>query len=205
MPAFSEEGIYTWFATVRTKILAPLARVLAAVGITPDMVSYAGGLVMIGFVFVIPSDPQTALWLLLFMLFLDMLDGSLARTMKIDSDRGKFTDVVMDALNFALFITGVVYAELLSGAVAVTLVHFMLLSKILLIVKKNLGKKTDWIIHPVAGAFPNIFVFLLYGLFAGWVFGMPNLLGEVAMISTFCLVIKAGADYRTMRAVILKN
>jgi len=194
-----EETAYYKGVDWRTKILKPIAKPLAALGVTPNMVTYTGVLLMLVFVAIAPTHAVAGFWLIVAVVFLDMLDGSLARIAKVGSDRGKFTDTLADNLNSSLFIFGALRAGLVSGLPAAVFVYFMLLAKVLLIVKKNLGKKSDWLIRPFAGALPNSLVFSLYILFGWHAFAHHNYLNEAVAASAALLAAKATLDFFVIR------
>ncbi len=194
-----EERVYYRGVDIRTKVLTPIARLLAKLGVTPDMVTYSGVVLMLIFVAVAPTHPIAGFWLIVGTVFLDILDGSLARIAKVGSDRGKFTDTLADNLNSTLFIFGCLRAGLVSGLPAAMYVYFMLLTKVLMIVNKNLNKKSDWLIRPFVGAFPNTLVFGLYILFGWHAFAHHNYLNEAVALSAALLAAKAFIDFFVIR------
>lgn len=200
-----EEKLYNSIRDKRDTFVKPLLKCLVFLGFTPDMLSYTGVLLMCLFVYVIKTQTIRALWLLLLTLLIDMLDGALARHTHTASDRGKFTDVLMDSINFTLFIIGLVYAGILSGLVATVYVYFMLLVKVLMIIRKNIARHTDWLIHPMAGAFPNVFVYSSYILFLLYVLFDSNYLTTASQIFSMLLILKAISEYYTIRHTLFKK
>jgi hypothetical protein len=90
----------------------------------------------------------------------------------------------------------------MSGLIATIYVYFMLLVKVLMIVKKNISKASDWLITPMVGAFPNIFVYSSYSIFALYVFGDLNYLNETSLFFSILLIIKAIVDYLVIKTTI---
>src|SRR5262245_1298697 len=82
--------LYTW-QRMRQKLLLPLAAVLDALRITPDMLSWASVALGLAFFFVARLRFDIAFWLLVGSVFFDALDGVLARYHRAPSSRGSFT------------------------------------------------------------------------------------------------------------------
>ena len=135
------------------------------------------------FVFVVKNNPLLGVVLILYMELSDALDGSLARYLNVQSDQGKFTDILAGSINFTLFIVGLVYSDLLPGLIGIMLVDVLVISKILMIIKKNISKKTDWLIRAQVGAFPNVLEFIIALVFFYFAFGGLNYLIPVTIVA----------------------
>ncbi len=84
--------------------LAPIARRLAAVGVTANHVTFLGfALSVIGAAFVVTSQPLTALVILLIGSLCDTLDGALARANGGGTKLGAFLDSTFDRLSDGAF------------------------------------------------------------------------------------------------------
>lgn len=82
-----------------TKFLVPMGRGLAAVGVTPAMMTVFGLLITVtGAIFVANSYFRTGALIVLLGSALDGLDGSIARASGTVSDRGAFLDSAFDRL-----------------------------------------------------------------------------------------------------------
>lgn len=193
----NEEKIYTAGTELRNSAFKPLNRFLTALGIGADTVSYFGLFLMIVFVLVLPEHPMTAFWLLFGRMLADIVDGPLARFQHTDSDRGKFVDVLMDNLAFALFIFGVLKAGLLNPLPALAFLFLTELVVVLMIIRYNLKHKSkDWHFYASAGSFPYILVYAAYFLFSVYAFGGHNWLDGSAKTFSFLLILRAIADYQ---------
>lgn len=191
----SEEKIYNQLAQLRTVVFKPFNKILTALGVTADLLSYLAVLLMVVFAIVSQHNLKLGFWLIVARMLADVLDGPLARYQKTASDRGKFVDVLMDNLGFALFIIGVVMAGVLAGLPAITYLFATELVVVLMIIRFNLKHRSNWLFYASAGSFPYNFVYasyLLYGLYA---FGGSNYLNGAAEIFSSLLVVKAGLDY----------
>lgn len=184
---------------IRAKLSTPLVKLLAKTGLTPNMLSYLGVISMLAFIIFIDSNPWISFGLLIFALFIDVfLDGALARYLKKASDKGKFIDMVCDVTVFALFIVGVNRVYLIDAIPAILFVYFMFMAKLFMVIKKNIGEQTDWLIHPFAGFFPNMLAGIIYGVFFLWLVSGMNYMNETAYVFTAALIIKSILDFRVI-------
>ncbi len=156
---------YLRIMRVRDAVLMPLTRLWAALGVTPNTLSGAGVLVMAGFAATAKNSPSWAVFMLVLAMLLDLNDGALARYLKVDNDRGKFTDMVCDSLVYTLFVVGMLHAGLLTPAAGLLLAYFMLLSKVMRSIWNASFLQTDWRFKTVAGFVPNCVVGVTYAIF----------------------------------------
>lgn len=195
----SEEKIYFRFANLRTNFFQPISKFLTYLHITPDILSYKGMLLMVAFIFVASHSLIWGFWLIVIRMLLDCLDGPLARYQKTGSDQGKFVDVLMDQLGFAMFIFGIIKLGLVSGLVGAMYLYFVALVTILMIIKNSFKRQSDWLFFASAGAFPYVLIYLSYALFGLYAYGGSNYLDGSSKIFTALLVAKAIMDYRMVR------
>ena len=84
--------------------MAPIARRLAALGVTANSVTFLGfALSILGAAFVAASQPLTALVILIIGSLCDTLDGALARTSGGGTKLGAFLDSTFDRLSDGAF------------------------------------------------------------------------------------------------------
>ncbi|WP_099331981.1 phosphatidylinositol phosphate synthase [Actinomyces minihominis] len=95
-------------------IFTPVARVLARMGVTPNMVTYGSAIVVAGLSFGLLARGYLALGgiLLGIVLFADSIDGVLARMTGTSSKYGAFLDSTMDRIT-----DGIVFGSLLWWAI----------------------------------------------------------------------------------------
>ena len=194
-----EEATYKSIALKRSRFFRPIAVVLAKLGFTHNVLSYMGVVSMIAFVVVVGEHRVLAFWLMVLMLLFDQLDGALARYQKTDSDRGKFVDVVVDSTTFSLFIAGLMGAGLISGLAGGIYIYFGLLSRVLMIIRNNIGRNNDWLFYAGAGILPSTFIYATYALFGLSVLFDLNYLQSSTVIFSWLLVLKSVTDYKTIR------
>lgn len=194
-----EEKIYSTLATIRTTFFRPINMLFTALGVKADMLSYFGVLVMAGFIFALPDHLMLAFWLLFARMMIDIMDGPLARHQKSDSDRGKFVDVLMDNLSFALFIFGIVRAGLMAGLTGSIYLFVTELVVVLMIIIYNFRHKSEWFFYASAGSFPYNLIYASYFIFAVYAFGGANYLTGSAQVFSVLLGLKAAKDYWTIQ------
>lgn len=190
-----EEKIYSTLVAIRTSFFKPANRLLTAIGVNADILSYLGVLVMVGYIFALPDNLMLAFWLLFVRMIIDIMDGPLARFQHTDSDRGKFVDVLMDNLAFALFIFGIVRSGLLDGLTGSIYLFATELVVLLMIIRYNFKHKSDWYFYASAGSYPYNFIYASYLLFTVYAFGGNNYLIGSAQIFSVLLGLKAAKDY----------
>ncbi len=197
-----EEHLYVQARGWRSAIVRPAVVFFSAIGISADLMSYIGlGLVFLSVSFM-STQVTTALVILLIALFADNLDGEIARYRGTASDKGKFTDVVVDNVTFTVFMLGMAYAGFVSGLLAGIVVYAMLLCRTFMVIKKNVSKQSDWLIKAYAGFFPNFFVYVLYASFILLALGHGNSVPLIATISAVALISKALLDFRTIQKTV---
>jgi phosphatidylglycerophosphate synthase len=197
-----EEDVYLHIRNIRDLVTYPVIRVLAALGVQPDTLTYTGILLMIGFIYFANHAPLYASICLVGAIIMDSLDGALARHLHTQSDKGKFVDVFADNLNFTLFVVGLLYASLISGIAAVLFTYFMLVVRILLIIRKNLDKETDWFIRPMAGGITVLCIGTSYFLFLIFTLTGQSYLEISSLFFASILIIKTIIEYRTIKATV---
>lgn len=114
-----EELVLGPWQRMRQRFLAPVAFVLARLGISADMLSFASVVLGIGFFLCASFNFTLAFWLLIASLVCDSLDGVEARLTGINTARGSFTDVFCDQLVVAFTVAGMAWKGLIHPALAV--------------------------------------------------------------------------------------
>jgi phosphatidylglycerophosphate synthase len=200
-----EEKIYYPLANLRTVVFRPASKLFTRLGISADMISHTGVLFMVIFVLVLPRHPVAAFWLLFARMMADIMDGPLARYQNTDSERGKFVDVLMDNLAFALFIFGTVRAGLLGGVSGSVYLFVAELVVVLRIIRYNFKYKSEWYFCARAGSLPYNCMYASYLLFAVYAFGGSNYLNGSAQIFSIILALRALTDYWSIQRTVKKQ
>jgi len=154
------------------------------------MLSHLGVLLIVLFVFLVPTDRITAAACLALGTLVDLIDGPLSRYQKRSSNEGKLTDIISDNLRFALFIVGIVYARLSSGLVGVIYVYVAALSFCLRTVNR-VAELESWEEFRLTGGFlilPNLVIGLSYATFLVLVLSDRNYLSSVCPIFSVILL-----------------
>ncbi|MBU0577221.1 CDP-alcohol phosphatidyltransferase family protein, partial [Patescibacteria group bacterium] len=129
-----EQGFAKWFESWRTKIFLPISRLLNFFGITANMVSYFGFLILIGFIYFVPKDPVAAIYFLLAHVLIDAFDGPLSRLRKEDSDGGAFTDIMCDHTGMVIVVATLAYFSLVDPIISIAYVYLYTVMIIFVIV-----------------------------------------------------------------------
>ncbi len=194
-----DEKIYEAVALKRSAFFKPIAKILGAVGLKPDAISFLGLGVSALFIYEIGHNITFAFWLMVIMLLADQLDGALARYQKTDGDRGKFVDVIVDTTTFALIVVGLTHAGYIGAATAGLYIYFATLSRALMIIRKNAGRSSSWLFYAGAGPLPSTFIYATYLLFGLAVFTQTDWLQGSSIIFAAILALKSAADFVAIR------
>ena len=180
---------------IRNFVFNPIARFFSFFGITSNMLSFFGVIMLIFFIFFIKKNILISLIFLLIGIIVDAVDGVLARYQKKSSDRGKFIDMVCDNLNFTLFVIGLVYAGLLNGLIGLICVYSMVLSKLFRIIVNSRFLESDWHFKAVAGFLPNLCAVTSYLSLPIIVFFRQNYFDLLLIVFSFILIIDSFIFY----------
>lgn len=158
----SERGSIKKFEEWRTRILQPISRILAAIGVTPNMISAFGMLMLIGFIAFIRLNPLYAILFLALHVILDAFDGSLARYMKLDSNAGALVDMICDHTGMVIVTTTLVYQGFIQGTIGLLYVYLYTLMIVCIIVLNRFGMALRFVIRT------KYFLYALVAMWAIW-------------------------------------
>lgn len=137
-----------WGQRWRAKHLRWIFAAMAKAGLTPNRLTFIRFLSAPAFIVLFPTYPRKMVLLLVSVSLLDWFDGGLARYLRIESDRGKFWDVLVDHIVYV----AAVFALLRTGAFSVDAFAYHLLivpvTYLLATIKESEFTKSDWLIHP---------------------------------------------------------
>ena len=186
------QALYNASVRVRWRLLRPLVRLLCKLGVSANAVSYVSTLLMVPILFVSRDYPWLAVACVGGSVFVDLVDGLVARESGTASDRGKLVDMVCDNLAFTIFMIGLARNGLVSAVPAVLLTYTMVTSKVLRSVVHGFLLDTDWRFKAVAGVLPNVAVaieYLALLLYAAtgleWLEPTALVLGVILAIDTY--------------------
>lgn len=102
---------YKFWKKLQDPIIRPAVAYLAQINVKPDQLSYLNFLMVIPFILVFGylANPWLAFIFILLGIFFDLLDGSLARHLKIDTERGAFLDAGCDYASFFIVVLTFLY------------------------------------------------------------------------------------------------
>jgi phosphatidylglycerophosphate synthase len=143
-----EERVLRPWQRIRQYALAPIAAVLARMGISPDTLSYTSVAFAIGFFFLAPFNFALAFWLLVASIICDGLDGVEARLTRKNTPRGAFTDMFCDLAVVAFTFAGMVWRGSINAVLAILFVYVYTCLVIFLMLHRMLQVSSHWIVRP---------------------------------------------------------
>lgn len=204
-----ERNFFEVTQNIRAIVFLPLLKILHALKITANMITIFRGIIFIPavmFPLFIYNNVKLAV-ILYFLVFwlLDMIDGSLARYSRTESDRGKFIDTVVDMLGHSFFCMGLAYSGVASPFIMFYQVIINAAVYLVAILYKNEGQPTDWIIRPEANLtylkyIPYTFVVLYVWKnidFINPVFSLINSLSTILFVYYFVQFIRKPKNLNT--------
>lgn len=111
----SEAPYFERFQKWRDSFFQPLCVFFTKAGVKPDHLTYLSVLLMLPFVFFLQQLPIVSLISLVLSVFLDAVDGPLARHQKTQSAHGFFMDLVADHLVLFTFVLALIYFKFIDG------------------------------------------------------------------------------------------
>ncbi len=162
--AESEQASQQRFKAFRDRILHPVSRLLTACGVTPNILSGVGLLVLVPFVWLLMlnSSATHVCWAAPFLivhLLLDGLDGPLARLQGKANDAGSLVDMVCDHLGLVIVAVTLVQVELLQGALGCLYLFFYTTSVVLVVLLNRLERpfryvfRSKYVLYALLGAY----------------------------------------------------
>jgi phosphatidylglycerophosphate synthase len=133
---------------IRQQMLSPIARLLAYLGISPDLLSYLSVALSIAFCMLAPINFTIAFWLLIASIICDGLDGVEARLKGVATARGSFTDAFCDQMAVVFIVAGMVWRGSVHPVLAILFVYIYTALVTLLIFHTMLHISSRWIVRP---------------------------------------------------------
>jgi len=143
-----EERLLVPWQKIRQVFLAPLARLLSYLGITPDMLSFTSVGLGIVFFLLAPVNFTLAFWFLAASILCDGLDGVEARVTGKSAPGGAFTDMSCDLAVVAFSVAGMAWRGAISPVLAILFVYLYTALVIFLLLHRLLLVSSRWILRP---------------------------------------------------------
>ncbi len=181
---YSEEEIRVLgpWQQIRQRLLSPIAFVLARLGLSADMLSYASVIFGLGFFLLAPFQFTVAFWLLVASIICDGLDGVEARLTKTNTARGAFTDMFCDQAVVAFSVAGLAWTGLIHPVLAIlfvyvytALVTFLVLHRMLHISSAGLVRPSRMLLYAAIALYFFFHIDLLNYLLILYVLAFPLL------------------------------
>jgi len=188
-----EELVLEPWQRMRQRFLSPIAFVLARLGISADMLSFASVVLGIGFFLYAPFQFTVAFWFLIASLVCDSLDGVEARLTGTNTMRGSFTDVFCDQLVVAFTVAGMAWKGLIQPALAVIFVSVYTSLVMFLVLHRLLRVSSFGIVRPSR--------MLLYAAIALYFFFHIDLLNYLLLVYLLTLPLVFLSFWRLRKAL----
>ncbi len=133
---------------IRQAALSPIARLLARLGISADLLSYVSVALSLAFCLLASTHFTLAFWLLIASIVCDGLDGVEARLKGGATARGSFTDTFCDQLAVAFSVAGMAWRGSINPVLAILFVYVYTALVTLLIFHSMLHVSSRWIVRP---------------------------------------------------------
>jgi archaetidylinositol phosphate synthase len=143
-----EERVLGPWQRIRQHALAPIAAILARLGISPNTLSYISVAFGLGFFLFAPFHFALAFWLLVASIICDGLDGVEARLTRTNTPRGSFTDMFCDQVVVAFSVAGMVWRGSINPVLAILFVYVYTSLVIFLMLHRMLQVSSHWIVRP---------------------------------------------------------
>ena len=177
---------------IRQAALSPIARLLAHLGISADLLSYVSVALSIAFCLLAPTYFTLAFWLLIVSIVCDGLDGVEARLKGAATARGSFTDAFCDQMALAFSVAGMAWRGSISPVLAILFVYVYTALVSLLIFHSMLRVSSRWIVRPSR--------MLFYAAIALLFFFHVDVLNYLLLVYLLALPILALSFWRLRRA-----
>lgn len=164
---------------IKKKVLGPLTKPLIRLGIHPNHISSLGVLVLIGFIYFVQINPLYATFFLLLNFFLDNLDGTLAREMGKESEKGAFVDIICDHTSLVIVVLTFLAVGLANPLNLAIYLYLYTLLIFLLMVRNKLDKPIHYVIRS------KYYLYLLYLI---WAFFSINYLDYGVLLFSLLMI-----------------
>jgi phosphatidylglycerophosphate synthase len=188
-----EERVLVPWQKIRQRFLAPLAFLLARLGISADMLSFTSVILGLGFFLLAPFHFVAAFWLLVASVICDGLDGVEARLMGTNTKRGAFTDMFCDQLVVAFSVAGLAWKGLIHPVLAILFVYVYTALVTFLVLHRMLHVSSHWIVRPSR--------ILLYAAIALYFFFHIDLLNGLLLVYLLALPLLTMSFWRLRKAL----
>ena len=145
-------------------LTSPIVTVLAWLRLSPNFVSFMQIPVGVAIVLVMPSQSELAFMLFLSTLFIDSLDGALARRYGVSSSFGALVDQICDHVRETLVILAVALIGALHLGVAVLYPLIYALFNFTLFLCNYRGVPVPWAIKSLFTFYPALFLYTFFGI-----------------------------------------
>lgn len=159
----AESGFWQKVHNFKRPILLPIVKICQKIGLPANWISYAGVLCALIFYILVGQNLIWATVILFLGLFLDGLDGPLARESGTANKAGAITDITCDIFSMALAAMAWVKINLVNGELAIIFILLNTLIFVTTFIRNALNKPQSYMVVR-----PRITTYVLFLLFVIW-------------------------------------
>jgi len=178
------------FKNRRTKVLNPIAKFLVKLGITADMISIVGFLMIFGFVYFIKRNPIAAIIFLILHVVIDGFDGPVARVSKKDGNPGAFMDIMCDHTGIVVATAGLIYYGLVNGVIGLAYIYIYTIMIVFTIIRNVMNTSPKIVIRT------KYYIYILYAVYA--LAGL-NYFNKAMFIFSVIMMFSVSNDFQAIR------
>lgn len=182
----TEQTYYQRIKAWRDKFFYPLALLFKKLGVSADVMSYFGVLILSGFILYINSNPKLAILFLLINLLVDGIDGAIARVNKKESSQGALVDTLCDLLSIFIVVFTLGFVGLLNPNIGIAYIFFFSLMIFFIISRQLLGIPVRFVVRSKA---------FVYALYIWWALTGQNYFDWAVLIFTVLIFLVSVASF----------
>ena len=148
---------------VVSQTYAPLVRLLAALGVSPNAVSCVGPALGLAFVWLVRRDLRLSFGVWTLSVLVDGVDGALARYLGCESEFGALVDALADHTREALIVVGLTASGALAPLWGSLYPFVYAMFNVTLFLANRNGVPAPWAIKSWMVLYPGIALYLLSG------------------------------------------
>ncbi len=145
------------FIIARRPLTSPICSLLIRLHLNQSQVSIFRFFIILVFGFLwIRQQFEWSILVLAAFYFMDWIDGDLSRALKHDNELGKFEDVTIDNLLVIALPLVLIQQKMMGGLLGAGYVFLLTQSWWLAVIRGNINKHSDWLLHAYAGPFQHL-------------------------------------------------
>ncbi len=191
------------FIIARRPLTSPICSLLIRLHFNQSHVSIFRFLIILVFGFLwIRQQFEWSIVALAAFYFMDWIDGDLSRALKHDNDLGKFEDVTIDNLLVVALPLVLIQQKMITGLLGAGYVFLITQSWWLAVIRRNLDKKSDWLLHAYAGPLQHLLRYWILPILMV-LYAFRGIDWFTPVVATLCILLGAQLVYEYYQ--VIKN